>query len=210
MSGPRFPFDEHITEGTGSEATAWIQDSTLEPECKAALSRFVRRFPAQTFTREDDAFLDYMESLDGVRLPPWMRRMRKTLSGFGSGGVHVRFDSLGHESPRAEYVHDIWYTWQLAAWDEELGGLLRDEVKVYTIADWRETLNSYLAIDLADPDNGQILEFSYLTLVDNMSLDEPLREVLSVAFPSYCDMISHIAAVRLPGGEVVEAEEGAG
>jgi hypothetical protein len=206
VSGSPFPLDEHITVGSSVEATAWVRDSSLGPECKEAMLGLIARFPTQTFTREDDALLDHFESIDDVELPGWLRRIRTTLSGFGSA-VALRFDGIGPESPRSDQVGDIWYVWQLAAWDEEMRGILRDDMRVYPVADWRETLRSCLAIDLANPEDERIFEYSYLSVVDNWSLDEPLRDAMYPAFRSYCAMISHIVAVQTTDGAVVDAEK---
>ena len=207
MTDTPFSYNDHVTVGTSSEAAEWVRNSSLRPECKEAHLRLISRFPTQSFTREDNALLDYREAIDSISVPAWMRAARTTLSGFGSAFA-VRFDSIGQASPRADYVQDIWYTWELASWDEEIRGILRDGMRVYPLADLRESLNSYLAIDLTNPDDDQIYEFSYLSAVDNWSMDEPLRDVMFPAFSSYCDMISHIVAVQTTDGSVVDADEG--
>lgn len=201
-------FDEHphLITGDAATATTWIEESALTDDDKAALRRFVARFPSLTFVKEDDAQLNQYEETDGVTLPPWFRETRSTLA-YTVPGAQVRVDGFGwDESPRADEQDTHWYEVEPGYVNEENRETMFDLARVYPIAQWFANDRSYLAVDLEDPSDRRILEFALEDLWDDEAKGEPLRESTFPAFSSYADLLGHVVAVKLPDGTVIEAE----
>lgn len=191
-----------------STARSWINDSTLPDDDKAALRRFVDRFSTLDFDRDDDDALRGYEETDKVALPPWFRDVRATLA-YVTEGALVRVSAFRFdESPRADEQADQWYEIAPGYINDENRETMHDLAQLYPIAQWFANDRSYLAIDLADPDDHRILEFAIEDLWDDEAKGEPLRESTFYAYASYADLLDHIVAVRLPNGTVIEAEEG--
>lgn len=191
--------------GDAVAARAWIEKSVLPDEDKAALRRFVDRFPSLTFVREDDAALSRHEETDEVTLPPWFRDTRSTLT-FTVPGAQVRVDGFRwNDSPRADDQEDRWYEVEPGYVNEEDRETMFDLANLYPIGQWFANNRSYLAVDLADSHDRRLLEFSLEDLWDAEANGEPLRESVFPAYFSYADFLGHVLAVKLPDGGIVEA-----
>lgn len=192
--------------GDAAAARSWIEESGLPDEDKAALRRFVDRFPSLTFTKEEDTALSCYEATDEVTLPPWFRETRATLA-FTVAGAQVRVAGFRwDDSPRADDQADHWYEVELGYVNEENRETMFDLAHLYPIGQWFANDRSYLAVDLADPTDRRILEFALEDLWDDEANGEPLRESTFPAYASYADFLGHVVAVKLPDGGLVEAQ----
>jgi hypothetical protein len=195
---------KHRIIGDAAAATSWIENSELSKEDKAALRRFVNRFPSMHFAREDDAQLDHHEKVDQVTLPAWFRASRSTLAAIEPNSRlridAFRFNGSPRETPSKEY-----YEISPGYINEEIRELLYSNAHIYLIGQWFGTDRSCLAIDIQDPVDQRIFEFAMEDLYDDEIANRPLRESLSPVFASYADLLAHIVEVRLPDGEVVTA-----
>jgi hypothetical protein len=192
-----FDYEGHLTKGDATAARSWIESSTLPEEQKADLQQFVANFPSLTFAKEDDAILDHYAETDGVELPPWLREVRSTLA-FTDPPVLFRVDDFQwYDSPRCEAVDHIWYELRFGYSDEEDRARLRDRAKIYPIGGWFGSDRSYLGVDLQNPEDRRIFDFSGEDLIDDELDDEPLRDSLFPIFSSYARFLARIAEVRV-------------
>ena len=180
----------------------WVRTSSLSDDGKGELIRFIGRFRALTFFKEDDPLLDHLEEVDRVKLPPWFRTVRKTLA-FVDPPMQVRFDDYDHVLPGSDDVEDAWYVFDLGYGDDEQRRLFHDEAGCYPIGDWRATGYSSLAIGMLDERDERILEFTRQDLLDNVLNGKPARASVRCAFDSYPRMLAHIVQGRLPGGVLI-------
>lgn len=196
---------QHYTTGDANVARSWIAASALSEEQKTALLTFVQRFETLTFVKEDDILLDHYEEVDGVTIPAWFRKVRKTVAGIEQA-KRVRLGSFAHElSPRSDSLDKLWYELWPGYINEEQQELIRDKAHVYPIGGLWDTDRSYLAVDLKDPSNTQILEFALEDFMDNDYDGIPLRDSSFVVFDSYAQLLANIAAIQLPDGTEIKA-----
>lgn len=188
-----------------STARSWIASSTLPEEDKAALNRFVDRFPALDFARDDETALRRYEQTDEITLPPWYREVRATLAPV-AGGAQLRVGGFSwDESPRADEQAGHWYEVTPGYVNDEDRDTLRDLGRLYPVAQWFASYESILAVDLDNPDDHRLFEFALEDLWDDEAKGDPVRDTTYFAFASYSDFLDHVVAVKLPGGDVVEA-----
>ncbi|MFI0898523.1 hypothetical protein [Streptomyces sp. NPDC020983] len=195
-------------EATGSsgEAEGWVRDSPLDGAEKELLLAFVRRFPGLGFTRDAGARAGRAaEQKEGVRLPPWLHGIRQVLCS-AAPDVQVRFDDFDSYTPRADYLEEIWYSIGLVSMGEEQRHLFVEEAGVFPVGEWEESNRSFLAVNLRDVGDTQVLEFSAPDLMDNISEGKPANVSVHPAFRSYASMLSHVTACRTADGAVVEAQ----
>jgi hypothetical protein len=189
--------------GNDKDATTWVQSSNLSEKDKVDLLEFIQRFSSQTFFREDDELLDALELTHNVKLPLWVREMRKTLAGLDPS-VQIRFSDYDHWLPRSDEVADAWYALKLGYNDDEERALILDQAGCFSIGAWVGNDYSYLAINMQSDNDQQILEFALSDLSDNIAEGTPARASVRVAFDSYPRMLWRIAQARLSDGRLVD------
>jgi hypothetical protein len=205
------PFDarSHRTVGTRDDAVGWIDHSDLPDADRAALRRFVDRFPALTFFRDDDALLDELmaQPRHRITLPAWLRQTRRTLAGvLPQARIAVQFDSYDGYCLRQNHITESWHT--LALWGygfEEQRRLLCDGAGVYPIGQWAEQWQSTLAISLTDTTDRQIYEFFEQDIAEPEADGESGREEMLPVFHSYASMLGHVVAIRVDDAAVIRA-----
>lgn len=203
-------FDDHrargdLTRGDADAARSWVRASALPEDQKADLLRFVDNFPSLTFVKESGAVLDHYAETDGVTLPRWLREVRSTLAFVDPPG-QVRVDDFEwYQSPRADDVEDIWYDVRFGYHGQEQRELFFGDARVYRIGVWWDTDDSYLGVDLENPQDQRILDFSGADLRDNKLAGRPVRGSLYPIFTSYARFLAHVCEVRLPDGSTVGA-----
>lgn len=191
-----FDYERHLIKGDAHTACGWIESSRLPVEQKADLQQFVDNFPSLTFTREDDIILGRYAATGGVELPPWLREVRSTLA-FVDPPVLCRVDDFQwYDSPRCEAVDRIWYEVQFGYANEEERARLRDGAEIYPIGGWFGSDRSNLGIDLQNPEDTRIFDFSGEDMLDAELDDEPLRDSLFPIFSSYALFLAHVVEVR--------------
>ncbi|MGW3950398.1 hypothetical protein ACWEKM_05435 [Streptomyces sp. NPDC004752] len=200
-------------EGSFSDALRWINSSSLEDEEKEGLCGFVENFPSLRFIRESSRQLDDYARRDRVQIPRWFRRVRETLSFVQVGRVAfppilVRFSRFDFDCNAADSDMVSWYQVKVGVMGEDDRDLFVDQAGMYPIATWFGTNQSSLAINLRDPEDRRIHEFSGEDYWDNFFNGEPLEGSSEPAFSSYARMLSHIAALKFPDGSEVQATRG--
>jgi hypothetical protein len=199
-----FDYERHLIKGDAETACSWVESSTLPDDQKADLLRFVANFPSFTFIKEDDAVLDHYAETDGVTLPPWLREVRSTLA-FVDPPVLLRVDDFQwYNSPRSDDVEDIWYDLRFGYHGAEQRALFFGDAQIYRIGVWWGTDESYLGVDLLNPEDQRIFDFSGADLRDNKLAGRPVRGSLYPIFGSYARLLAHVAEVRPLDGATPE------
>jgi hypothetical protein len=203
MVAQGFDYDAHRILGSSSDAATWIAQSSFADAHKALLQKFIVRFPALTFFKEDQALLDHIEQQERVTLPRWFRAQRQTLA-FVVPPVDFRIDDFDQLGPRSDTLDRIWYTTDLYGYrDDEQRGLLLDKASIFPIAQWPHTDRSFFAISMADDNDEAIWEFAAQDMLDSILDGEQAREALNPAFDSYASMLSHIIEIRDGSSKVI-------
>ncbi|MFI5794640.1 hypothetical protein [Streptomyces sp. NPDC051677] len=191
-----FDYERHLVKGDADTARSWVESSALPDDQKADLLTFVANFPSLTFVKEDDAVFEHYAETDGVTLPPWLREVRSTLA-FVDPPVLLQVDDFQwYDSPRSDDVEDIWYDLRFGYHGEEQRALFSDDARIYRIAGSWDGEESYLGVDLLNPEDQRIFDFSGADLRDNKLAGRPVRGSLYPVFGSYAEFLAHIADVR--------------
>lgn len=197
----------HSASGTAREARSWIESSTLPEDQKKDLLTFVGNFPSLTFTRDDTVALDRYATTDDVELPTWLREARSVLACVDPP-VCIRVDDFQwYNSPNSDEVGDIWYEIRFGYAGKEQRQLLFNEAGIYPIGAWSGSDESYLGVDLQNPTDTRIFEFSYENLLDNKLGGRPVRGSLYPVFASYTQLLAHVVAIKLPNGAEIKAKK---
>ncbi|MEU4499752.1 hypothetical protein [Streptomyces sp. NPDC024089] len=199
-----FEFDSSRTSGTATEAAEWVNTSPLSPHHKQNLLQFVNKFPSLTFTKDSEQFLQDLEIKDGLKLPPWMRKIRKTLS-FTYPPMCVRFDDYDFFTPRSDDVEDIWYMMDLGYMREGQRTLFVEKAHHYLLGGWEDSDLSYLGINTISPQDEKIYEFASEDVIDKILDGNPAEDSIYPAFESYSSMLSHITEGRI-GDTIISAQ----
>ncbi|MGW3955382.1 hypothetical protein ACWEKM_31620 [Streptomyces sp. NPDC004752] len=199
-----------VAEGSFSDALRWINSASLESEEKEGLREFVENFPSLRFNRESSRQLDDYARRDRVQIPGWFRRARETLPFVQVGRaefppVLVRFSGFDFDCNVADSGMASWYQVKVGVMGEDDRDLFVDHAGMYPIATWFGTNQSSLAINLRDPEDRRIHEFSGEDYWDNFINGESLEGASEPAFSSYARMLSHISALKFPDGSEVQA-----
>lgn len=198
-----FDFGSHRTLGHAAEARQWVEGATLAADQQAALMRFIARFPAMTFYREDDSVVQGIEARSGVRLPAWFADGRKTLAGvMPNRRVWVEFDAETVQQLGGDFRFELN---QFGVhWDgRERFAQAGERIVPFTIATSPDA-QSLLALNLADERDENIYVYSVESLNDPFYREggRTLSDALRVVFSGYADLFDHISIVTLPGGDV--------
>lgn len=206
-----FDYAAHRVTGSADEALGWVGRSSLPEDDKAALRVFVKRFPGVAFYRDNEVLLDHVERRNAVILPPWLRQVRRVLSGPGPD-VQVRFDDFDHWTPRADHIDDdgdaidLWYEDNFFGYlQDEDRDLLRNGAECYPILCATTGVNYMLAADLGAPDDGRIVDLCNEDIMDNRYEGRPGTASVYPAFTSYASMLAHIVECRTGDGTVIRA-----
>jgi hypothetical protein len=195
------------TLGTAADARGWIAASALPEADKAALDRFVQRFPV-TFYRANEAALDRDGSAHGLELPTRYRALRATLDGWmpAQSCPPVRFDRFEGWSPRADDVGVLTYDLGLRQAGADVREALR-EAGFAIVGLSLEQPQSTLAIRTAG-DDPQVYEYSEEDISDAMSEHRDIASSIRPVFPSYAAMLDHVVSIHPRGGEPIAARGG--
>lgn len=203
VSNPSSVFQNHRTLGDCDDATAWVNDSKLPKTSKKALQDFIQNFPRLVFYKEDAVFLDDVETYQKIKLPKWFREIRQTLAFvMPNQYVRVQFDSFDHWSLNQDKLSEIWYDLGLRGVNNSEQQGVTDYNKLFPVGEWLETGWSTLAINLGDSQDQRIYEYDQEQINEDGQL-EP--HAIGVVFNSYPEMFSHISAIELENGEIIQA-----
>jgi hypothetical protein len=194
----------HIELGDAEDARSWIAAVPLPDPERAALQRFVARFPSLRFYREDAAMMVRLQSQTGARLPTWLAALRSRAVALVEPRqrVRLRFDGFDvPHSPRAEYARDIWYEPTLRPLPDPDVRKIYADSGAFPIAEWRDEMRSTLLVSLDERD-GRIFECAQADLFDRRADGEDPAGSIYAAFESYASMLGHIVAVELDGNVV--------
>jgi hypothetical protein len=204
---PITDFTSHRTFGKAREAREWI--AAAPPEQRASMLAFVNHFPEATFYREDEEYFRRVGQRAGVEYPAQLAASRAVLAGaFPDEEARFYVRSLG-PSPRADRATTIPYavSYPTIYGGAERAELFREAVRVFPIAEWRETGHSFLGAKLG-PNDGAIYEFGERDLQDARSEGrDPLASVRRV-FASHAELLASITKYEREGGAVVVAKGG--
>lgn len=199
-----FNFRDHLLPGSAADALQWVRDSELPATAQQKLAEFVNRFPSLEFYRNDDAILDKKEEIEGVTLPQWFRRMRKTLAYVLPQEIDVQFqvDSCDGWTPREDDMPGNWYSLGMVGYsNDDQRRYLVEAGSLFPIGyGGQETL----AISL-EYESSSVFEFNEEDLMDNMSEGTPPGASAYKIFDAYEDLLAHIVAFKLPDGRIVRA-----
>jgi hypothetical protein len=200
-----FDFESHREFGDREDALRWTHDE-FDAARHASLQRFIERFPAAVFFREDDAFHAMAERHAGVSLPSSYRNARKVLAGaIPERSAEYRVDRFDGPSPAETGVseQEIWYRPQLASYNSDEAPVFRDAARVYPFSRWPVQGRSVLAVSL-DGDRRDILEYRESDVYDVLQRTRRPDLALYPVYASYADLLGHIVAFKLPGDFLVE------
>lgn len=180
--------------GSSRDVLQWIHESSLSAEDKAALERFVNRFPTVVFYRATEAAIRRTEKAFDRALTSAHRALRETLDGWSPRGARppVRFDRFERWSPREEAVGSMSYQLGL----REHGADTRQAMRAagFTIVGLSvESPQSTLAI--RDDDDPAVYEYSEEDVLDALSENRDVRTSIRPVFRSYAAMLGHIVAI---------------
>jgi len=190
------------TVGDYHQAQGWVDTSQLPTSTKESLLRFLRKFPTLSYYKLDRAGTQ--------QEPEWLRIVSETLCGFMPNTlVWVQFDRFGHPSSRELALRDIWYHRMFTTEaSSEYKRILLGQHQLLVMYSWLETLGSMLAVKIGDVDDHNVYEFDYGDIAMSTESDGVIpQESVSIVFKSYTELLDHIVAIRLEGGEIVRAKE---
>jgi hypothetical protein len=188
--------------GRTEQAKQWIAESALPAPDKAALDRFVSRFPKMVFYRVTKAANDRKEAAYELKLPDGYRAIRETLDGWWPQGFcpPVQFDKFEDSSPREDRVQTYSYYLGLRDHgDDQRAEMLKAG---FIIIGWsRQRPISALAIRLdGEP---TVYEYSPEDIGDAISDGGDVTASIYPVFRSYAAMLGHIDDIHLPDDDVL-------
>ncbi|MFF9320991.1 hypothetical protein ACF1BP_24785 [Streptomyces sp. NPDC014735] len=194
--------------GDAQSALRWISTSPLPDEEKENLTFFVMNYSDFLFFRDSPEDIIRRERQDRVKLPPWFCNARETLAFIHSPTpshppVLACFDTPDYDCSMSDSTENQWYQIKTGVMGEDDRELFVDQAGLYPIATWFGTDQSYLAINLRDPNDRRIYEFSGADYWDMSFNAESLEGSSQPAFISYARMLSHISGFKFPNGVTV-------
>ena len=187
--------------GDSRAAREWVQGSALPEATKKPLLCFIDRFSGLEFYKESAAAITSIEEREAVMLPQWLREIRQTLAYvMPNRYIRVRFDRSMH--PGLHHSDGMWYRLGLLGYynSENRDTLdLIEGVQLFPIGNVIETMESSLAVNLADDADRRIYEYNIEDLWDDHYDGKPLRESLYVTSYSYADLFGHIVSIEQMG-----------
>lgn len=117
----------------------------------------------------------------------------------------VRFEEPDYDCNMFDSGEIQWYQLKIGVMGDDDRDLFIDKAGLYPIATWFGTDQSYLAINLRDPSDGRIHEFSGADYWDMSFNGESLEEESQPAFTSYSRMLSRILEFKFADGSTVLA-----
>lgn len=197
--------------GDHQEALNWISASSLPDREKDHLKKFVASYPGFTFFRNTPEEINRHERENNLRFPDWFRDARETLAFIHPDTlthppVLVRFDRPDYDCSMSDSEETQWYQIKTGVMGEDDRELFVDQAGLYPIATWFGTNQSYLAINLHDPGDKRIHEFSGTDCWDMSFAGESVEDISLPAFTSYPRMLSHISGFKFPDDSIVSAK----
>ncbi|WP_406740083.1 hypothetical protein [Streptomyces atratus] len=196
--------------GSYRDALHWISTSPLHTEDKGNLKKFVTNYPNLSFFRNAPEEIIRHEREDRVQIPRWFHEIRQVLAFIHSPTpTHpptlVRFEEPDYDCNMFDSGEIQWYQLKIGVMGDDDRDLFIDKAGLYPIATWFGTDQSYLAINLRDPSDGRIHEFSGADYWDMSFNGESLEEESQPAFTSYSRMLSRILEFKFADGSTVLA-----
>lgn len=192
--------------GTAAEARAWIAAAKLPAPDRAALVRFVDRFPSLAFYRETDATIARHERAAGLGFPAWFKAIRGALAGVHGtpGRVRIWFRGFGvDDSPREDVAHELAYTLAPPQYgSDERRRLLGEACTALPIAIDARGGRSTLCIGLDRSNKTEIYDCCEEDLRDNEAAGRSPDASFYRAFDTYRSMLHHIVAVEVDGTRI--------
>jgi NAD-dependent dihydropyrimidine dehydrogenase PreA subunit len=186
-------------KGSSTEAENWIRESSLSVESKEELSKFVKRFKTLTFFKKERPDTD----------PAWLQELGKVLLGAVPDDLcWYQFESFDHsEYDDYRYQHSFYNDQGFSPDLGEYTEVFMEGEPLLIVACVMEDLGSILAVKGGQSGDLGVYDFSY----ENLQRGENGQGIVNVenvtlAFPSYMNMLSRVKAIRLQGEVVVKAE----
>lgn len=192
--------------GNAGNARRWVEESSLGAEDRAALIRFVERFPRSLFYRENDELLDSEEARLNVKLPLDFREIRKTLAfAMPYHITEVEFDPFPQWSLPSELANRNWFEIGLRGVDNEDQQSVLDDHGLFPIGAWLPNAITLLAIQVKELGDPRIFSYYPEDIREDGRLPkDAIREVA----PSYASLMANISAFHLDSSEVIRAHNG--
>jgi hypothetical protein len=197
-------FASHRVFGDGADAAEWIADA---PDTERAdLARFIGHFPDAVFYKETEPVFAAVSALTECAYPAALAASRAILAGaVPDERPSFQLRSFTGSSPRAERLASIWYAQNLGIYSvSDRKKLLRDQARVFPIAEWIETGRSFLVSALSETDP-TVYELAEQDLLDAVLDGRPLAAEMSRVFRSHAELLANVRAWKLPDGTVIEA-----
>jgi hypothetical protein len=179
--------------GKADVVAQWIADSWLPADEKAALTRFVQRFPTIEFFRADVSVIDSIVPRITPAIPAHYRRMTTVLEGWISVAVTpgARFDQFQGWSPRGARASTMTYLLQVMGH----GGDVRGPMLAEGFMVIGQSLDSPLSMLAMRRDDPAIYEYAEEDILDAISEKRDITTSIRSIFPSYWTMLDHIVAI---------------
>jgi hypothetical protein len=193
----------HWERGDDADASAWIEESSLDARDRVDALRFVARFPSLTFVRERPLAHAREENLRGVTIPSLLKQWRREAIATverPNRRMSVLLDGFELDAPWRST--NRWYeVGLLGRHSESLLGGLAEWADLYPIAFATDGLEPSIALAMSGRADGTLVAY------DDDELHRAWRARASVApahaaFRSWASLLAHVRAVRIDGREI--------
>ncbi|MNC08030.1 hypothetical protein D3C75_556010 [compost metagenome] len=190
------------TMGMATEAKNWVNKSSLSDWKKDALISFIQHYPHLMFYKKARPDAD----------PAWLRELGEVFLGVYSEELlwWYQFSHFDHSEYDDSRFQESFYGNQSFARDiGEFEEIMMEGTPLLIVACVLETMESVLAVKADDSGDLGVYDFSYMDIrrdedaAGKGTIDPGLARL---AFPSYCEMLSRVKAIRFSDDTVVEAE----
>lgn len=188
--------------GNQQQALAWIDAADLPTALKAALRRFVERFPSLTYFREPADIITRDAKKAGVTLPTQFLTMRQTLT---SVEPHrealIRFD----QETEQKYWEGsaVWFrlsVTDMSRYDRERLAAQQAKILPYGFGT-SEHRDLTLAINVAGGRDARVYAY-FPENLDRPELGPPyISKAVNTLFVSYAELFEHIAEVKIKAAD---------
>ncbi|MFE6775595.1 hypothetical protein [Streptomyces sp. NPDC057676] len=117
----------------------------------------------------------------------------------------ARFDGYDYDCSKSDLTTPIWYRIELGNTGDEEMEMFTGPAHSYTVGSWYGSDRSYLAVDLANPDDERIFEFTGEDVFSAHIAGEPADASIQAAFESYSSMLARVIELKTQDGTVLRA-----
>jgi hypothetical protein len=190
---------------SATETRARVEVAKLPEQDRAALLRFLDRFPEVSFYGLSAAEVARKEQAFRIQLPSWYRELAQLVDGWlpRPAPAAVRFDRFEEYSPRQDSAASLTYMLGLRGAGDDTDPVLR-KAGFQIVGLTQEHPQSTLAIRLRD-DDPQVYEYSEEDLLDVLSESRDPEVTIRPIFSSYAAMLGHIVSIHPRGDDPITA-----